>query len=338
MSNNTGLQSVAGQWSVLRGRSGARESLDVHTLPLEITTPAGPIRLAVGSHGEARLLVPLKNDEIPNDIDAGQGLAVSTTTFTLNAKAQRFLDIMCLSLELEEVFGNVVNEIVKRVKNGTGRIEAVRTTVADYRLLLAARILPNLDRSLIVGLIAELLTLNKLLEISSSAWRTWRGPLGDRHDFRSENTSLEVKASQGVGSLVISISSIQQLEAPLGGTLHLLHYMLEPVASGLLTVSALGERALALADDPSGLRRILIELGCLDVSSDEWNKYSFRLENESLYRVDDLFPRVVPSTFAGGAQPAGVGDVTYKVDLSHASKSKCISREYDELISDLAKK
>ena len=58
-------------------------------------------------------------------------------------------------------------------------------------------------------------------------------------------------------STEVTINGIEQLEPPAGGSLHLAHLVLEMVEGGLLTVAALGERALLRADDPAGLRALL---------------------------------------------------------------------------------
>jgi hypothetical protein len=109
-----------------------------------------------------------------------------------------------------------------------------------------------MDRSRVVGLVAEMVVLNRLLDMSPSAWRCWRGLVGDRHDFRARDVSLETKTSLGAGSREVTINGIDQLEPPAGGSLHLAHLVLEAVEGGLLTVASLGDRALLQADDPRG--------------------------------------------------------------------------------------
>lgn len=335
MSGSARLQSVAGQWSVLRAGSRDTGGLEVPSIPLG-TAAAGPIRLAVGPESQARLLLPLAGQERSEGIDAGGALSVTVSSFMVGGQAHRFLDLMCLSIELEPVFGEVVDEIVSRVSTGVGCIEAARTTLDDFRTLLTTTPSEQIDRSRIAGLVAELVVLNRLLDVSASAWRAWRGPAGDRHDFRAVDSSLEVKASLRAGSVAITINGLEQLEPPSGGTLHLAHFILEPVSGGLLTIAGLGGRALAQADDPAGLRALLAGIGCPDVQSNAWNRDAFRSESESLYRVEGDFPRVVPSRFPGGNAPAGVGELTYRVDLSFASGFKCPPDELGKLLWTLS--
>lgn len=305
-------------------------------MPLETSTGAGSIRLSVGPNGEARLLLPLTAQEIPAGIDAGGALAITLSSFVHRGRAQRFLDLTCLSDELEQVFAEVVDEIVARVSGGVGSVEATRTTLDDFRALLAGRPSYEIERSRVAGLVAEMVILNRLLDVSPSAWRTWRGPAGDRHDFRAAENSLEVKASLRAGSVAITINGLQQLEPPSGGALHLAHFILEPVSGGLLTVAGLGGRALAQADDPAGLRDLLAGIGCPDVQNEAWNRHAFRVEKESLYSVEGDFPRIVPSSFIGFEAPAGVADVTYRIDLSIASSFLCPPDKLQQLVRTFA--
>src|SRR5690606_15396904 len=112
---------------------------------------------------------------------------------------------------------------------------------------------------------------NRLLDADSGAWRAWRGPAGDRHDFRNSDLSIEVKCSLRRGATLITINGLHQLEAPSGGTLFLQHFELENVPGGMLTVNSLGNAALAKADDPMRLRELLAAVGCPDVAAEAWN-------------------------------------------------------------------
>jgi hypothetical protein len=283
------------------------------------------------------LLVPLATGEKIGELETGGSLHIGVTTLMHQQRAIRFLDVVCKSPDLELVFGEVVDDIVRRLADRKDGVEAVAGAISDFRALLVPSSEKDVDRSRVVGLVAELVVLNRLLEISPSAWRSWRGPAGDRHDFRARDLSLEVKASLGAGARQVTINGIDQLEPPTGGTLHLAHLILETVEGGLLTVAALGDKALLRADDPAGLRALLVAVGCTDVRDTAWNRFAFRAEAERLYRVGPGFPRIAPSTFVGGRIPAGVVDATYSIDLSLASGSECQSAELVSLLQELCR-
>ena len=188
---------------------------------------------------------------------------------------------------------------------------------------------------MVSGLVAELLVLNRLLDRSPRAWRVWRGPAGERHDFRSGSSSIEVKATTRAGNTVITVNSMEQMEPPSGGNLFLLHVTIEPVAGGLLNVSALGRAALAKADQPDAVRELLSAVGCTNVDSGEWNRMAFRYEKEQLFEVREGFPRLVPSMLVDGALPVGLGGIGYRIDLAAASPFACDAERAEEIEKDL---
>lgn len=333
MSSSHSETTVSGRWEVLRAGRNESGGLEIPSIPLPAETEAGPMRLAVGPAGEARLLVPLLAREPVGDIETGGALKIGVTTLIHTQRAIRFLDIVCRSSELDPVFGELVDEVARRVAATKGGVEAVRTVIQDFRALLVPPDRREIKRSRIAGLVAELVVLNRLLGISQSAWRSWCGPAGDRHDFRTRDCSLEVKAS--LGAHQITINGLDQLEVPSGGSLYLAHFHLEQVEGGLLTVAALGSRALARVNDPAGLRERLAAVGCGDIRDTEWNRFAFRAETERLYRVGPAFPKMAPSTFVDGHVPAGVVDAKYRIDLGFASGCECPPADFDSLLREL---
>ena len=133
--------------------------------------------------------------------------------------------------------------------------------------------------------------------------------------------ALEVKTTTKAGNTEITVSSMEQMAEPTGGTLHLFHLTLEPASNGLLTVSALARAATGKADQTDGIRDRLNALGCADIDAPEWNATALRYEDESLFEVGPGFPRLTPAMFPHGTPPAGVSGVTYRLDLLAAGTS-----------------
>ena len=325
------------RWTILRA-AGQTESdgLEIPSLPVGTIAQGGQIRLAVGQNGEARLLLPLTSGERAGSIEGGAALQIGVTTLLHRGRAARFLDIVCNASELEHVFDELVDAILARLATNVGVMEAVSATITDFRALLTTPLGRDLDRSRVAGLVAELLILNRLLDYAASAWRAWRGPEGDRHDFRVGDRSLEVKASLRAGATEITVNGLRQLEPPDGGTLHLAHFSFEPVDGGLLTVAGLGSQALARASEPEGLLELLSAIGCADVRAAEWNKHAFRLESERFYQVSSGFPRISPSCFVDGRIPGGVVDATYRLDLAFATAFECPATHVDIILQGMA--
>lgn len=336
MSTERTLESAMDKWTILRAGTGGAGPLEVPSLPLNTGGPTH-LRAAIGLNGEARLLLPLTAEERVTGIDGGNALAVSVSSFLQSGRPTRFLDLTCLSRDLEPVFAKVVDAIVGRVSEGSSCSDAVRTALHDFRALLVAKQHQDVQRSQLAGLLAELLVLNRLLDISPRAWRTWRGPEGDRNDFRAGNNALEIKASTRAGIPTITVHGLEQLEPPSNGALHLVHFVLEPSAGGMLTIEAVGTSVLRKADDPDAVRILMSNVGCPDVASPVWNKEAFRIESESLYSVGPDFPRLVPSMLPNATVPPGIRGVEYQLDLAAASRSLCTVTELDELLRTLAK-
>jgi putative PD-(D/E)XK family protein DUF4420 len=320
VSNKDERQPVEKAWAILRAGSSDTSGLEIATLPAEVSTADGPVRFALGRNGEARLLLPLSNREAGKEVTGAAALQITVSAYTQGRKQQRFLDLICLAHELEKVFTELGDEILSRVDAGVGCVEAARSTIEEFRSLLVRPNSSQVPVSQVAGFVGELVVLNRLLDRDPTAWKSWRGPAGDRHDFASGAHALEVKASLSKGRSTISVNGFDQLERPAGGSLHLLHFELEAVGSGMLLVEALGIAALGKASEPENLQRLLSAIGCEDVRDPAWNHIAFRQEAENLFRVEEGFPRLVTSMLAAGSPPAGVSNVSYAVDLSTAEE------------------
>lgn len=319
MSSDSDHCRVSDGWTILRSGVHPSGGFEITTMPTHVTSLNGPVRLALGSSGQARLLLPLANGEVATSVVGAPALQVEVSTYSANGKPQRFLDLTCLTAELETVFHEVADHILLRVAEGAGCVDAARSTIEEFRALLLRPRSSEVPGSQVAGLVGELLFLRRLTERSAHAWKSWRGPAGDRHDFARGSTAVEVKVTTRKGKSEVSINGIEQLAEPAGGELYLLHYEIETVASGILSVSALGRSVLAEASEPERVRELLAAIGCTDVDADAWNEKSFRLENETLYRVERGFPRLIQSSLAGAAVPEGISNVCYVTDLAAAS-------------------
>lgn len=331
MSTEVPQTSASEKWKLLRTGAPGAGDLEVPTIPTDVSTHAGPVRLAIGPNDEPRILLPLDSRESAPRIQESNALSISESSLTFKGRSLRFLDLICLSPDLESVFEELADEMLARIARDESCVDAVRSTIEDFRALLMRAAAGRITKSMVAGLIAELLVLNRLLDRTPSSWKAWLGPTGDRHDFRTGNTSLEVKSSLRPGASRVTINSLDQLEIPTGGSLHLLRFVLEPSSNGLLSVSSLARNALSKSDDRDRLNELLAAVGCIDVDAEDWNRYSFTCESESLYEVKSGFPRLVISMLTGGLAPHGVHEVSYRIDLSVADPFLCNSTVLGEL-------
>lgn len=301
------------QWRRLRGAgAGSASDLAIASTELEAITPAGPLRLAIGSGHQAMLLMPLGVGEGVAEVAAGPELEVRETVLRLRGAPIRFIAISCLEPRLEGVFEDLVDSVIERVARGEPSSQALRSTIGEFRQLLARARDASSSVERMIGLLAELRTLNALLEISATAWRTWAGPAGGRHDFRSGAIALECKATLRSQGARVTIASIDQLVPPEGGRLFLQTQTFETDPSGAYSVATESRRALDLASDDAEVLSRLAATGC-DPRDPVWQT-RFSLLDEAVHGVVDGFPRVVPGSLAGGRLPAGVTALSYQID------------------------
>src|SRR5690606_6569277 len=128
------------------------------------------------------------------------------------------------------------------------------------------------------------------------------------------------KTSGRADATMVSIHGLEQLAAPTGGCLHLVHVRLERVGAGSLGVGTIFDELLELGCNKRLLMNALAALSCDDPYADEWNRLTFSLEGLSCYQVDERFPRIVSSSFHSGVLPSGLSSIEYKVDLVCAHK------------------
>lgn len=307
-------------WTRLRENQCEAGGLSIPTIPTSVVTLHGPPRHALSSSGEARLLLPIGATETIPKLPSTAALSVSDCIYTYKGRSQRFLDIVCQPPDLERVFSEVVDELLSRVCEGVNALEAAASTLSDFQELL----IPESDKTIafetIIGLAGELVFLSSLLDIAPEAIHLWRGPLKERHDFRKDSFAFEIKTSSRPGNQEVIISAVDQLLPPTNGKLMLVHQVLEEVSDGNISVSSLAAEIASKASDPKLFMDLLEKAGCKDPDGAAWNKYSFKSENQEMYRVGNDFPRIIPETFQEGSIPKGVLGISYSIDLTVATE------------------
>lgn len=304
-------------WARLRADPRISTTPDVPSIEGGVATPVSAVRYALGADGEARLLIPLAPGEPFPDVDA-PGLSLLDTMLRVQGPV-RFLDITCRDPDLERVFATVCEGMLARLADGDRPGRAVIDVIRETRELLLRGLIREIALETALGLAGELLVLIDLLRLAPGAWRAWVGPTpAARHDFRAGARALEVKTSLRAQTQTVEISAIDQLVEPDGGSLRLVHVILERDGAGPVSVDSLAEQALRLADDPAGLQARLAEAGFEPVLASLWAEHRFAFLGREAYRVEDGFPRLTPSNFRERELPLGVSRFRYRVDLAQA--------------------
>ena len=310
-------RSATESWLLLRQGGHESGSGGIPSLLSGVEADAGPVRLALGPRGEGRLLLPIGDSERVPRIPQTPTLRIVDESYLFDSRSWRFIDLTCLVTELDGVFGEVADEIMRRIENGHGALKACLTTLGEFRMLLVPKS-TGPGKHELVGLVGELILLDTLAGVEPDACRMWRGPLGERHDFRVGTIAVEVKTSSRAANEVLRVTSIDQLLEPAGGELALFRYTLEESTGGQIGVGSLFALLVGKVSDTIQLRDLLARLGCSDPESEDWNGSTFNLEETRAYRITDAFPRLVPSSLVDGSLATGVSCVEYDVDLSSA--------------------
>lgn len=323
------------QWQMLRFGEGTYSDLETPTLPSSTSNELGFVRYALSKHGDARLLIPIKNGQSLIELQSTDSLEIGGISLKDSERTIYFLDIKCVNPLLEAAFSEVTIELLRRIRNGGSTLTSVSETLQDFKSLFTIEKNHKLSLSTVVGLAAELLVLDHLLSLNPMAWKIWKGPFAERHDFRIDKRAIEVKCTTRASRNKIKISSIDQLQAPENGDLYLVHIVLEEVHNGGLTLEGIISNIFSKASNIRDIKNILKELG-YESNSKKWNAYRFHLDKTSMYHIGENFPRLVLSSFPNKMMPSGVSNVTYELDLTSASDFLLEKSEENQILENMA--
>ena len=242
----------------------------------------------------------------------------------------------CGAPELREVFQSLSDEILRRLRAGSGPELAVADAIAAFRELLARGGAESLE--IRVGLFGELVLLNVLLGINPAAGTTWTGPLRQRYDFSGAKVCAEVKSTLRRAGSVANVSSLEQLAPDEGKrALVLVHTVLERSGAGGQSLRELIEIARHRSSAPAVIDRALASLGM-----DDWRTREsliderFQVLRQDFYDVGLGFPRLTQDSLRPGHPMPGVQDISYTLDLAHARSFMIEPARKEALLQSLA--
>lgn len=305
-------------------------------LGVGIHTAEGEILAAVDEDGARVVLLPALADE-PFASDTSTKVHLTRRTLRTNSGDQTYIAVTCNADRVKPAFTTMAAEMIIASENATQPGTVVSRLLNDWRDLLSGQQRPILTESKLVGLAAELVTLQQAL--SSDPTRdigVWTGPEQAVHDFQRGGSALEVKGTLNREGLIVRIHGLRQLEAPQNGTLHLVVYRFEEAQGHGASIPDLVRAVMSLGVAPHEFVRRLGLLG-YDMA-DEAVYADFRLSTveRRVYRVDDQFPRVIRNSLVGGDVPLGVMSIRYSVDLTGPSPSPLPYGEADVALKLMA--
>lgn len=247
-----------------------------------------------------------------------------------------FIGLTLTDNELVKSFSVMCYDIAERSRRGeTGEAAAVIVIecLRDWAALLKRRGRTGLTRNEVIGLWGELSSLEALLIARPGSEyqivQGWRGPNGDQRDIGFNGNRIEIKTQLSTSSLVLKISSLDQLDER-GDHLTVILNRISPSDAGtsiadliqriehLLTASRISqsefERKVELAEfDPDG----------------ETCKEVFALDERINFAVSEGFPRLIP-----GNVPSGIKTAQYEISGAAIAQFQITWNELLENLSE----
>lgn len=281
-----------------------------------------PAYLAVDGCGCWHLLVQVPDSTEPVTHQETRGLQISTERFQVGTNPEAlYVDLACLDSSQNPTFSAVAQDLLRSLGTSAGAPrDAVIGALARWRAFWSSTS-PGLSREDALGLFGELWFLRRWLRpVTAEKVSRWQATPGARHDFQWPAASVEVKttASRSGDGPVHRIASLDQLEDPEEGCLHLFSLQVCDDALAANTLPALVEGLVdELQSDTSALILLNEKLAGYGYSPAEASPYRrpLRIVSERLYTVTEGFPRLTHEAFAHGL-PDGISDLSYKLAVA----------------------
>lgn len=266
--------------------------------------------LAVRSPDDAPCLLAAPGDAIADAVQTFE-----TGGLRLSRAAGQAGPMLVLSLEepdRRDLFALICADVIDAASEGSDERHALTMLagrLAAWRAFLRDRS-GRLGRADMVGIMGELLVLDRVVEAGGAGLAAWRAPDDGLHDFACGSWAVEVKTSLS-GGRSIRVSSLDQLDDAGLASLYLCHVRLVEDETGddlaALVLAVEGR----LPDDRSrrDFRNALLRRGLLaeDLATPT---PTVRVLSIDAYRVSEGFPRLLRVQAA-----PGIVDASYEVEV-----------------------
>jgi hypothetical protein len=224
--------------------------------------------------------------------------------------------------ELGDVYKAMVNDLIRTVAAASGAdsgLSALSQRTERWRQLLEVSGAGGLSTTDRRGLAGELIVLGQLLDAGGSPVRSvaaWTGPANKHQDFQADKAAIEVKATVTKQPQSLIISSERELDATGIPHLYLVHVSLDERQGGSgqsLNALVVGIRG-RLAVDPVASATFddaLLQYGYLNEQASLYEAVRYSIREQNAFEVREDFPCLTEAIV-----PTGVGDVTYRIQLS----------------------
>ncbi|AEV32440.1 hypothetical protein Oweho_1444 [Owenweeksia hongkongensis DSM 17368] len=267
------------------------------------------------------------------------GLEIQLVEYRFHSgSTRRFIDLACSISDYLEEFTEVVREIVTEIlQRGTAPVIAVQMVIRNWLTFWGKVNKDILSESNQIGLICELLVLEKLCEIDpQKALESWKGPLQEKHDFSFPNWSLEVKGTRN-SKRIHTINGIEQLVAPINKQLSFVSFQL---------VTAISEVGVNLADLVKLIRdvqfksrpdlvikfnKLLLSANYSPLHEEYYRQSGYDILSAFVYSVEGDFPRLIPKMLSTSLS-SRISDVRYDIDLTSIHGDELKSAAWEQYL------
>ena len=250
------------------------------------------------------------------------GIRLSSKQFKFNGtEVKKFIDIECSMDEYLEEFTEVIKEISTEILiHNKEPFSSVMDVIENWRAFLASRIKEILSDEEQIGLLCELIILKKLCDINPSmALSSWRGPLGEKHDFVFSDWSFEIKGTRS-GNHRHLINGIDQLKKPENKDLAFISFLitLTQTQKSISIQSLIIEIVAGPLKNKGPLielfHKLLVAAGYSRIFAEEYKKIQFEIITCTLFNVDEYFPKITSDNLSSPLNNR-VSEIRYKIDL-----------------------
>lgn len=190
---------------------GQRESFSV--VPVSVTGLSADLFISTDKTNRAVGFVRVAQSRA-RAFRISQVVAVSAEKMRLSSETadSHFLRLVCEVPALDVAFRRFLEDVRVRIDDGTSPDDSVPEAARDWRRLLE---LAKQGKSVqqLAGLYGELKMLQMLAaEHGADAASWWKGSDGERQDFRSHSSRIEVKTTTQPGNDRVTIHGLGQLD------------------------------------------------------------------------------------------------------------------------------
>lgn len=311
--------------------------LELRVAPADAVVGEFPVLYAIDSEGLYHLLVPLAPEVDVASDRRSAGVHISARELNEEGRTGRFLDVACQKHHLREVFIHLADEMVQELRTHPSQpVSTCLRILSRWRELLGRETLPLLSEEALAGLFGELWHLREIVSISAAALDAWVGPTGARHDFLRRSTALEVKTTMKIDEQRFEIHGIDQLSPPADGWLYFAATATESCEQSGESVPQLVADLRQQGVDPLTLMSKLAAIGYRTADEHYYSTRQFKVVSARLYQVDESFPRIIRTSFAGDRLPARIARISYTIDIAGMEERALSGESVSEVYASLA--